>query len=100
MSSLPAELRTNLRDDNLHDIVPILEGLYSGRNPPHKQFLSWGREDVMMGFCGKVNALTIEKIVSFLEKCQRESQFNSSLGTDAEDSDLLMDSVSIFNSII
>ena len=96
MSLLSCELRSNLRDDNLHDIIPILERLYTSRHPPPKPFLNWAREDVMMEVGGRVNALTIEKIVSFLEKNQRESQFNSSLGTDAEDSDLLMDSVSLF----
>ncbi|KAI6656884.1 Microtubule-associated serine/threonine-protein kinase 3 [Oopsacas minuta] len=95
MAFLSSELRSSIRDDNLHDIIPILERLYSSKHPPKKQFLNWGRSDVMMAFSDKVNPLTIERIVSFLDKYHRESLFNSSLGTDPEDSDLLMDSPKI-----
>ena len=96
MSVISSELRSSIRDDNLHDIIPILERLYTSRNPPQKQFLNWRRNDVIMAFSDKVNPLTIERIVSFLEKYQKESLFHSSLGTDPEDSDILMDSVSLF----
>ena len=95
MSVISNELRSSIRDDNLHDIIPILESLYSSRNPPEQQFLNWRRNDVMMAFSDKVNQLTIERIVSFLEKYKKDTLFHSSPGPDPEDSDILMDSVSL-----
>ena len=94
MSVISSELRTSLRDEHLHDLIPVLERLYSDKSTPLKPFLNWVREDVYRMLGNRFNALTNEKIISFLQRTQRESQFNCSLGTDLEDSDILSESVS------